>query len=87
MAKKQRGSVVKRGNRNYGVRYYDENRIRRYQGGFEKQGDAEEWAEGKAKEVLALRRGDLIPTGDRPQTVDALMLPGHHAKAWVELRR
>jgi integrase len=61
MAKKQRGSVVSRGPRNYGVRWYDEKKprpVRRYQGGFETKGAAEDWLRDKVDGILALRRGD-----------------------------
>jgi integrase len=73
MAKRQAGSVVKRGKRNYGARYYDENGTRRYQGGFETQTAAESWLRTKVDDVLALRRGDVLPTRDRPQTIDTLL--------------
>jgi integrase len=73
MPKTQTGSVVKRSKRNYGVRYYDENGVRRYQGGFETRTAAEAWLRTKVDEILALRRGDLIPTRERPQTVDELL--------------
>ena len=69
MPKAQTGSVVKRSKRNYGVRFYDEQGVRRYQGGFETQTAAESWLRTKVDEILALRRGDLLPTRDRPQTI------------------
>ncbi len=73
MPKAQTGSVVRRGKRNYGARYYDEQGARRYQGGFETHTAAAAWLRTKVDEVLALRRGDLIPTRDRPPTVDNLL--------------
>jgi integrase len=72
MPSTQRGSVVKRGNR-WGACYYDEHRTRRFQGGFETKSAAREWVEDKADEVEALRRGALIPTPDRPETVGVLL--------------
>jgi integrase len=68
----QRGSVVKRG-RTWQARYRDENGKQRGQGGFATKSAAAEWLEHRAKEVLAFRRGDLIPAGHRPQTVDLLL--------------
>jgi integrase len=73
MAKKRAGSVVKRGQRDYGARFYDETGARRYQGGFETHSAAATWLRTRVDEVLALRRGDFIPTRDRPQTVDDLL--------------
>jgi integrase len=72
MPKQQAGSVVKRSRRNYGVRYYDANGVRRYQGGFETQTAAESWLRDKVDEVSALRRGDLPHPGELP-TVDELI--------------
>jgi integrase len=71
--KRQAGSVVKRSPRNYGVRFYDENGARRYQGGFQTQTAAESWLRDKVDDVLALRRGDVVPARDRPKTVDELL--------------
>jgi integrase len=73
MPKQQSGSVVKRAPRNYGVRYYDADGRRRYQGGFDTQTSAEKWLRDKVDEVAGLRRGDAIPHRDRPQTVDELL--------------
>jgi integrase len=73
MPKTQVGSVVKRAKRNYGARFYDEQSIRRYQGGFETQTAAESWLRTKVDEVAQLRLGYLLPTRNRPQTVDALL--------------
>ena len=72
MPSTQRGSVVKRGGR-WSARWYDETGARRFRGGFVTKSAAREWVESKADEVLALRRGDLVPTRDRPETVDALL--------------
>jgi hypothetical protein len=58
MPKAQTGSVVKRGTRNYGARFYDETGRRRYQGGFETATAAEMWLRTKVDAVIALRRGD-----------------------------
>src|SRR2546427_1916968 len=57
MPSTQRGSVVKRGSR-WGVRFYDESGVRRFQGGFETKTAAREWVDKKTEEVAALRRGD-----------------------------
>lgn len=59
MPAKQRGQVVKRDG-GWGVRYRDENGNRRRQGGFGTKTEAREWMNGKAEEVLALRRGDPV---------------------------
>jgi integrase len=72
MPKHQTGSVVKRGKRNYGARYYDETGRRRYQGGFETQTAAETWLRDKVDEVAARRRGDLPHPGTLP-TVNELI--------------
>jgi integrase len=72
MPSTQRGSVVKRGAR-WGARWYDEQGERRFQGGFETKTAARDWVDDQVKEVLALRRGDLIPVAHRPQTVTALL--------------
>jgi len=66
MPKTQTGSVVKRSKRNYGARYYDEQGVRRYQGGFQTQTAAEAWLRAKVDEVSALRRGDLPHPGKLP---------------------
>jgi integrase len=62
MPKQQAGSVVKRSARNYGARYMDVDRRRRYQGGFETQSAAEAWLRTRVAEVAALRRGDPAAT-------------------------
>jgi integrase len=53
----QHGQVVKRGKR-WGVRWYDEDGARRFQGGFETKSAARSWVDNKVEEVAALRRGD-----------------------------
>jgi integrase len=72
MPKTQTGSVVKRSKRNYGARYYDDQGVRKYQGGFETQTAAESWLRTKVDEVLARKRGDLPHPGELP-TVDQLI--------------
>jgi integrase len=72
MPAKQRGSVVKRGRR-WGARWYDETGERRFQGGFETRSAAREFVDSKVDDVLTLRRGGVVPTRDRPQSVDALL--------------
>jgi integrase len=68
----QRGSVVKRG-KQWAARWYDDQGVRRFQGGFATRSAAGEWLDRKVEEVAALRRGDLLPVSHRPQTVDALV--------------
>jgi hypothetical protein len=68
----QRGQVVRRGKRRYGVRWYDEQGARRFQGGFETQSAAREWVDRKVEEVAALRRGDRPSPTDVP-TVSTLV--------------
>ena len=58
MPKRQAGTVVRRGSRNYGVRFLDEVGRRRYQGGFETRTEAETWLRAKVDEIERLRRGD-----------------------------
>jgi integrase len=60
----QRGSVVKRGTR-WQARWYDETGTRKSQGGFDTKTAAREWVDNRAKEVLALRRGDLVAPSER----------------------
>jgi integrase len=57
MPASQRGSAVKRG-RKWSARWYDENGVRCFQGGFETRSAAREYVDGKVEEVAALRRGD-----------------------------
>lgn len=73
MPKQQSGYVWKRGKRNYGVRFYDEEGSRRYQGGFETQTAAEKWLRDKVDEIAALRRGETLPASHRPQTINELL--------------
>jgi integrase len=72
MPAKQRGSVIKRSTR-WGVRYYDEKGVRRSPSGFPTKTAAADWLETKLDEIDALRSGDLMPTAERPDTVDALL--------------
>ena len=65
----QSGSVVKRG-RTWAARWYDENGVRRFQGGFETKSAAREWVDLKVKGVAALRRGD--PSTTRRQQMPPL---------------
>ena len=68
----QRGSVKRRG-KTWRARYYDENGQDCGRGGFRTKEDAWAWLAPRIDEVSALRRGDVIPTRDRPQTVDELL--------------
>ena len=72
MPKQQQGTVVKRGPRNYGARYHDEQGRRRYQGGFQTQTAAEAWLRTRVAEVAAVRRGDT-PRPNTLPTVDELI--------------
>ncbi len=67
----QRGQVVKRGKR-WGARWYDEEGVRRFRGGFATKTQAREWVDNKTKGVAALRRGDLPKPSDVP-TVEKLV--------------
>jgi integrase len=71
MPASQRGSVVKRGDR-WQARWYDETGTRRSQGGFATKSEARAWVDEKAKEVAALRRGDLPNPGTLPTVADLL---------------
>lgn len=73
MPAKQQGRVEKLPSGRWSARWYDENGIRQRQGGFETKTAAREWLDHKIDEVLALRRGDLIASADRPETVDLLL--------------
>jgi integrase len=68
----QRGSVRKRES-SWQARYYDERGNRRHQGRFETRTAALEWLDRKVDEVTSLRRGDVVPVRDRPQTVNELL--------------
>jgi integrase len=85
MPKQQTGSVVKRGPGNWAVRYYDENDVRQYQGGFKTQTDAERWKRDKVDEIHALRRGDIpaIRRQNMPTVGELVVefLEQHNAKA------
>jgi hypothetical protein len=73
MPAKQRGSVQKESSGRWTARYYDADRVRRSKGGFATKSDARTWLDDETKEVAALRRGDLLPTRDRPTTVETLL--------------
>lgn len=73
MPARQHGVVVKRGPGNWQARWRDENGAQRGRGGFDTKTAAREWLDNQLDEVLALRRGDLIPIAHRPQTVDELL--------------
>ncbi len=73
MPRDQFGSVVRRGKRRFAARWYDETGRYRFRGGFETESAARRWVADKAKEVAALRRGDLLPAAERTKTVDALL--------------
>jgi integrase len=64
--------VTKRGAR-WEARYRDEEGKRRSLGGFPSKTAAWDWLTPVVDEVEALRRGEVIPNRDRPQTVDALV--------------
>ncbi len=73
MPKQQTGAIVKRSQRNYGARFYDEAGVRQYQGGFSTATAASTWLRVKVDEISALRRGEAIPASERSQTVDGLL--------------
>lgn len=62
----QSGQVVKRSSR-WGARWYDQDGVRRFRGGFETKSAAREWVDAKVKGVSALRRGD--PVALKRQTI------------------
>jgi integrase len=68
----QRGSIVKRG-KTWAARWYDEEGVRRFHGGFPTKTKAVEWLDRRVRDVAALRRGDVLPSSHRPETVDALL--------------
>jgi integrase len=72
MPARQRGSVVKRGTV-WQARWRAENGEQRGEGGFETRTAARDWLDDRIEEVLALRRGDHLPTRDRPATVETLL--------------
>ncbi|HJU36670.1 MAG TPA: tyrosine-type recombinase/integrase [Gaiellaceae bacterium] len=71
MPARQRGSVVRR-DATWEARWYDETGRRRALSGFETKTAALDWLDTKLKEVVALRRGDLLPASHRPKTVGEL---------------
>jgi integrase len=54
------------------ARWVDENGARETKGGFTSKSEALEYGDRQVEDVLALRRGDLLPASHRPQTVDSL---------------
>jgi integrase len=72
MPARQRGSTVRRG-KSWAARWYDETGKRCSRGGFASKSAAREWLDHKADEVEALRRGEIIPASERPQSVDGLL--------------
>jgi integrase len=72
MPSAQRGSVIKR-DVSWQARWADENGARHAQGGFPTKSAARSWLDRKVETIAALRRGDVLPTSDRPATVDALL--------------
>jgi integrase len=83
MPARQRGSAVKLPSGRWRARWYEggghDNQgrklplVRHSRGGFETKTAALDYLQTKADEVSALRRGDLIPTSHRPQTIDQLL--------------
>jgi integrase len=73
MPARQRGVIVKRGPGSWQVKWYDENGVRRSQGGFATKSEAGDWLDRKLDEVQALRRGDRVPVSHRPRTIDELL--------------
>jgi hypothetical protein len=68
----QRGTIIRRG-KTWTARYYDANGVRRSPGGFATRREAADFLDGILDEVEGLRRGDILPVGDRPATVDLLL--------------
>jgi hypothetical protein len=86
MPAKQRGTVVKRGKR-WQARYRDEQGNQRGQGGFMSKTPAADWLEQRAKEVLALRRGERIPVTHRRRRSMSCSTPSSTATAEPSTRR
>lgn len=72
MPARQRGSVDRHG-LGWRARWLDQDGARRSRGGFQTKTAAADYLDTKVKEVVALRRGDLLPAEHRPQTVNALL--------------
>ena len=68
-----RGWTIKRGSGRHEARWYDEDGRRRTKGGFPTKTEARAFVDRQVEEVLALRRGDLVPSRDRPRDVDGLL--------------
>jgi integrase len=70
--KARKGRIEKLASGRYSARWYDENGVRRRQGGFARESDAGEWLDRKLDEVAALKRGDRPPATEIP-TVNELV--------------
>ena len=66
------------------ARFYDEKGTRRTLAGFATQTAAFARLDDKVKEAAALRRGDLAPVPDRPQTVNAPRVRRRFTGSFVE---
>lgn len=53
--------------------WVDESGVRQRKGGFRTEREAIDYGNARLDEAMALRRGDRIPTSNRPQTVDELL--------------
>lgn len=73
MPARQRGTTVKRGPGSWQARYTDEDGKQRGRGGFASKTAARDWLDDKLREVEKLRRGEMLPASDRPETVDELL--------------
>jgi hypothetical protein len=65
MPARQRGQILKRGS-TWGVRFYDEESVRRFRGGFSTKSEAGEWLDRKVVEVASLRSGERVAPSDIP---------------------
>ncbi|HST26575.1 MAG TPA: site-specific integrase [Gaiellaceae bacterium] len=59
--------------RSWRARWYDEHGKRRTKAGFATKSEAREFLRGKVDEIDALRRGEAVPTSEKPQTTDVLL--------------
>lgn len=71
MPAEQEGQTL-RLKRGWAARWYDEEGIRRQQGGFNTKSEASACVRKQVAHVAAIRRGDLAAVVERPSTVDAL---------------
>lgn len=71
MPARQRGQAVKRGS-TWGTRYYDEENVRRFRGGFQTKSEAHEWLRRKVDEVEKVRNGEISRSSEVP-TVSELV--------------